>query len=59
MEEVIKGQMSDLRRKLDQFGYLHPLGFESLPLVQHLFADLVHTTESLRQCKVESTIFAS
>ena len=34
-----------LRKRLDQLGYRQPLGIESLPLVERLFADLVHTTD--------------
>ena len=46
--------MSDaalLRRRLDQFGYLQPLGHESVPLVQHVLADLIRTTDALRSAK--------
>ncbi|KAM9831352.1 centrosomal protein of 135 kDa [Neosynchiropus ocellatus] len=41
----------NLRRRLDQLGYRQPLAIESLPLVEKLFSDLVHTTESLRNAK--------
>ncbi|NWZ41635.1 CP135 protein, partial [Brachypodius atriceps] len=44
----------NLRKRLDQLGYRHPLGVESLPLVEKLFSDLVHTTESLRRAKLSS-----
>ncbi|NWV40963.1 CP135 protein, partial [Grantiella picta] len=44
----------NLRKRLDQLGYRHPLGVESLPLVEKLFSDLVHTTESLRGAKLSS-----
>ncbi|KAK7467862.1 hypothetical protein BaRGS_00036899 [Batillaria attramentaria] len=44
-------KFSNLRRRLDQLGYQQPLGVESLPLVEKLFADLVHTTESLKNAK--------
>ena len=39
-------------RSLDQLGYRQPLGIESVPLVERLFSDLVHTTESLKNIKV-------
>uniref|UniRef100_A0A665VA52 Centrosomal protein 135 n=1 Tax=Echeneis naucrates TaxID=173247 RepID=A0A665VA52_ECHNA len=42
----------NLRKRLDQMGYRQPLGIESLPLVEKLFSDLVHTTESLRNAKL-------
>ncbi|KAJ8333305.1 hypothetical protein SKAU_G00422010 [Synaphobranchus kaupii] len=42
----------NLRKRLDQLGYRQPLGIESLPLVEKLFNDLVHTTESLRSAKL-------
>ncbi|NWR07610.1 CP135 protein, partial [Paradoxornis webbianus] len=44
----------NLRKRLDQLGYRHALGVESLPLVEKLFSDLVHTTESLRRAKLSS-----
>jgi hypothetical protein len=46
-------KFSNLRRRLDQLGYQQPLGVESLPLVEKLFADLVHTTESLKNAKLQ------
>ena len=54
MSVTTKAQESftNLRKRLDQLGYQHPLGIESLPLVERLFADLLHTTESLRNVKV-------
>ncbi|WAQ97982.1 CP135-like protein [Mya arenaria] len=45
-------KFSNLRKRLDQLGYKQPLGIESLPLVEKLFADLVHTTESLKNAKL-------
>lgn len=44
-------KFSTLRKRLDQLGYRQPLGIESLPLVEKLFSDLVHTTESLKNFK--------
>ncbi|KAM9849282.1 centrosomal protein of 135 kDa [Aulostomus maculatus] len=44
----------NLRKRLDQLGYRQPLGIESLPLVERLFSDLVHTTESLRNAKLSA-----
>ncbi|XP_004557212.3 centrosomal protein of 135 kDa isoform X1 [Maylandia zebra] len=44
----------NLRKRLDQLGYRQPLGIESLPLVEKLFSDLVHTTESLRNAKLSA-----
>ncbi|KAM6921166.1 centrosomal protein of 135 kDa [Xenentodon cancila] len=43
-----------LRKRLDQLGYRQPLGTESLPLVEKLLSDLVHTTESLRSAKLSA-----
>ena len=40
-----------LRKRLDQFGYKQPLAIESLPLVEKLFQDLIHTTEALKKAK--------
>uniref|UniRef100_A0A8C4T6Y0 Centrosomal protein of 135 kDa n=1 Tax=Erpetoichthys calabaricus TaxID=27687 RepID=A0A8C4T6Y0_ERPCA len=42
----------NVRKRLDQLGYRQPLGIESLPLVERLFSDLLHTTESLRNAKL-------
>ncbi|NXC00622.1 CP135 protein, partial [Orthonyx spaldingii] len=47
-------RFTNLRKRLDQLGYRHPLGVESLPLVEKLFSDLVHTTESLRRAKLSA-----
>ncbi|XP_032884949.1 centrosomal protein of 135 kDa isoform X4 [Amblyraja radiata] len=44
----------NLRKRLDQLGYRQPLGIDTLPLVEKLFSDLVHTTESLRNAKLLS-----
>ncbi|XP_051928714.1 centrosomal protein of 135 kDa-like isoform X2 [Hippocampus zosterae] len=40
---------SKLRGRLHMLGYNHNLGQESVPLVEQLFSDLVHTTESLHE----------
>ncbi|XP_076351829.1 uncharacterized protein LOC143247486 isoform X2 [Tachypleus tridentatus] len=45
---------SILRKRLDQMGYHHPLGLESVYLVERLFGDLIHTTESLKHEKSRS-----
>ncbi|XP_060044020.1 centrosomal protein of 135 kDa isoform X2 [Erinaceus europaeus] len=42
----------NIRKRLDQLGYRQPLSVECLPLVEKLFSDLVHTTESLRKSKL-------
>lgn len=44
----------NLRKRLDQLGYRQPLAIESLPLVEKLFSDLIHTTESLRNAKLSA-----
>ncbi|XP_076794794.1 centrosomal protein of 135 kDa isoform X3 [Arvicanthis niloticus] len=44
----------NIRKRLDQLGYRQTLSVDSLPLVEKLFSDLVHTTESLRQCRLSS-----
>ena len=46
-------KFSNVRRRLDQLGYKQTLGIESLPLVEKLFADLIHTTESLKNAKLD------
>ena len=48
-------KFSSLRRRLDQLGYRQPLGIESLPLVERLFADLIHTTESLKNSRLNTS----
>ncbi|XP_057697804.1 centrosomal protein of 135 kDa isoform X2 [Corythoichthys intestinalis] len=52
MASCAERKFVNLRRRLDQLGYRHPLGIENLPLVEKLFSDLVHTTESLRNAKL-------
>ncbi|XP_061743919.1 centrosomal protein of 135 kDa-like isoform X2 [Nerophis ophidion] len=52
MESSAERKFVNLRKRLDQLGYKHPLGIESLPLVEKLFSDLVRTTESLRNAKL-------
>lgn len=46
-------QLLALRRKLEALGYTQPLDPVSGPLVQALVDDLVHTTESYRQLKLQ------
>ena len=43
----------NLRKRLDQLGYRQTLGIDSLPLIEKLFNDLVHTTESLKKAKLD------
>lgn len=52
MSTAAERKYINLRKRLDQLGYRQPLGIESLPLVEKLFSDLVHTTESLRNVKL-------
>ncbi|XP_072294915.1 centrosomal protein of 135 kDa isoform X2 [Eucyclogobius newberryi] len=52
MNSNVERKFVNLRKRLDQLGYRHPLGIESLPLVEKLFNDLVHTTESLRSAQL-------
>uniref|UniRef100_A0A8D1QUN2 Centrosomal protein 135 n=1 Tax=Sus scrofa TaxID=9823 RepID=A0A8D1QUN2_PIG len=44
----------NIRKRLDQLGYRQALTVECLPLVEKLFSDLVHTTESLRKSKLSA-----
>lgn len=46
-------KFTNLRRRLDQLGYRQPLGMESVPLVEKIFSDLIHTTESLKNAKLQ------
>ncbi|XP_069049637.1 centrosomal protein of 135 kDa isoform X2 [Lepisosteus oculatus] len=54
MSTTAERKFISLRKRLDQLGYRQPLGIESLPLVEKLFSDLVHTTESLRNAKLSA-----
>ncbi|XP_046796443.1 centrosomal protein of 135 kDa isoform X9 [Gallus gallus] len=54
MTTTAERKFVNLRKRLDQLGYRQPLGVESLPLVEKLFSDLVHTTESLRSAKLSA-----
>ena len=51
MATATERKFTGLRKRLDQVGYRQPLGLESLPLVDKLFGDLLHTTESLKTAK--------
>ncbi|KAM9742387.1 centrosomal protein of 135 kDa isoform 2-T2 [Dama dama] len=44
----------NIRKRLDQLGYRQTLTVDCLPLVEKLFSDLVHTTESLRKSKLSA-----
>lgn len=46
-------KFTTLRNRLDQLGYRQPLVIEAIPLVEKLFSDLVHTTESFKNYKME------
>ena len=46
-------KFTSLRKRLDQLGYRQPLGMDSVPLVEKIFSDLIHTTESLKNAKVQ------
>ena len=51
MATATERKFTSLRKRLDQLGYRQSLGIESLPLVDRLFGDLLHTTESLKKAK--------
>ncbi|KAJ8028410.1 hypothetical protein HOLleu_30630 [Holothuria leucospilota] len=53
MSGMAEAKFITLRKRLDQLGYKQPLGLESLPLVEKLFNDLIHTTESLKEAKLK------
>lgn len=53
MATAMERKFTGLRKRLDQLGYRQALGVESLPLVERLFNDLIHTTESLRNSKLQ------
>lgn len=52
MNKVTEQKFVTLRKQLDQLGYRHAFGIDSMPLVNQLFADLLHTTDSLKKAKV-------
>lgn len=53
MATATERKFTSLRKRLDQMGYRQPLVIDSLPLVDKLFADLMHTTESLKNAKLQ------
>ncbi len=53
MATAMERKFTGLRKRLDQLGYRQPLGVESVPLVERVVADLLHTTESLKICKLQ------
>lgn len=48
-------RFSNLRKRLDQIGYRQPLVIEAVPLVEKLFTDLIHTTESYKKYKSKTS----
>ncbi|XP_008991570.1 centrosomal protein of 135 kDa isoform X2 [Callithrix jacchus] len=54
MTTAVERKYINIRKRLDQLGYRQTLTVECLPLVEKLFSDLVHTTESLRQSKLSA-----
>uniref|UniRef100_H2Z637 Centrosomal protein of 135 kDa n=1 Tax=Ciona savignyi TaxID=51511 RepID=H2Z637_CIOSA len=52
MSSLTEKKFVTLRKRLDQLGYRQALGIESLPLVERLFSDLLHTTDSLKKTKL-------
>ncbi|XP_054409974.1 centrosomal protein of 135 kDa isoform X2 [Pongo abelii] len=54
MTTAVERKYVNIRKRLDQLGYRQTLTVECLPLVEKLFSDLVHTTESLRQSKLSA-----
>ncbi|XP_038625250.1 centrosomal protein of 135 kDa isoform X2 [Tachyglossus aculeatus] len=55
MSSAAERKFINIRKRLDQLGYRQPLSVECLPLVEKLFSDLVHTTESLRSTKLSAS----
>lgn len=53
MATATERKFTSLRKRLDQMGYRQPLVIDSLPLVEKLFADLMHTTESFKNAKLQ------
>lgn len=53
MATATERKFTNLRKRLDQLGYRQSLGIESLPLVEKIFGDLLHTTESLKNAKLQ------
>ena len=53
MSAQAEQRFTALRKRLDQLGYRQALGIDSLPLVEKLFNDLVHTTSSLKNAKLQ------
>uniref|UniRef100_A0A8C4PS75 Centrosomal protein 135 n=1 Tax=Equus asinus asinus TaxID=83772 RepID=A0A8C4PS75_EQUAS len=54
MATAVERKYMNIRRRLDQLGYRQTLTVDCLPLVEKLFSDLVHTTESLRKSKLSA-----
>ena len=53
VSSITEQKYVNLRKRLDQLGYRQTLGIESLPLIEKLLNDLVHTTESLKKAKLD------
>ena len=48
---LVEEKYNVLRKRLDQLGYRQTLDISTVPLVEKLFADLLHTTESFKASK--------
>ncbi len=53
MATAAERKFTSLRKRLDQMGYRQPLSLEALPLTEKLFGDLLHTTDSLKNAKLQ------
>ena len=42
-----------LRKRLDQLGYRQSLSVDSVPLAERILGDLLHTTESLKDVRLQ------
>ena len=51
---LVEEKFTGLRKRLDQLGYRQTLDVASVPLVEKLFSDLLHTTESLKSTRQQT-----
>lgn len=51
--KMSEAKFVSLRKRLDQLGYRQSLSVDSVPLAERLLGDLLHTTESLKDVRLQ------
>ena len=57
MGSLVQTRYVSVRKRLDDLGYREAFSIDSLSLVEHIFLDLLKTTENLQKYVQESRTF--